>query len=77
MFLQHALKYYSLVFDAVYTPKITRLLTEAEESGATVVSGLEMFLGQAYEQFEKFTGLPGKMFYIAHEFSLFFALNLH
>lgn len=55
---KHALKYYSLVFDAVYTPKITRLLTEAEESGATVVSGLEMFLGQAYEQFEKFTGLP-------------------
>ncbi|XP_031247854.1 bifunctional 3-dehydroquinate dehydratase/shikimate dehydrogenase, chloroplastic-like isoform X2 [Pistacia vera] len=52
------LKYYSLVFDAVYTPKVTRLLREAEESGATTVSGLEMFIGQAYEQYERFTGLP-------------------
>ncbi|XP_061367684.1 bifunctional 3-dehydroquinate dehydratase/shikimate dehydrogenase, chloroplastic-like isoform X3 [Gastrolobium bilobum] len=55
---KHALKSYSLVFDAVYTPKMTRLLKEAEESGATVVTGLEMFIGQAYEQYEKFTGLP-------------------
>lgn len=55
---KHALTSYSLVFDAVYTPKITRLLREAEESGATIVSGLEMFIGQAYEQFERFTGLP-------------------
>ncbi|XVF62678.1 hypothetical protein PTKIN_Ptkin09bG0027500 [Pterospermum kingtungense] len=53
-----ALKHYSLVFDAIYTPKITRLLREAEESGATIVTGLEMFIGQAYEQFERFTGLP-------------------
>ncbi|XP_054807326.1 bifunctional 3-dehydroquinate dehydratase/shikimate dehydrogenase, chloroplastic-like isoform X2 [Prosopis cineraria] len=55
---KHALKYYSLVFDAVYTPKMTRLLKEAGESGATIVTGLEMFLGQACEQYEKFTGLP-------------------
>ncbi|KAJ4837009.1 hypothetical protein Tsubulata_044429 [Turnera subulata] len=55
---KHALRYYSLVFDAIYTPKITRLLREAEESGATIVSGVEMFIGQAYEQFERFTGLP-------------------
>ncbi|KAM1837441.1 hypothetical protein EV1_019023 [Malus domestica] len=55
---KHALRSYSLVFDAVYTPKMTRLLKEAKESGATVVSGLEMFIGQAYEQFERFTGLP-------------------
>jgi len=61
LFLQHALRSYSLVFDAVYTPKLTRLLREAEESGATIVSGLEMFIGQAYEQFERFTGLPGNM----------------
>lgn len=61
VFLQHALKYYSLVFDAVYTPKITRLLKEAEESGATIVTGLEMFMGQAYGQYENFTGLPGKL----------------
>ncbi|KAB1214065.1 Bifunctional 3-dehydroquinate dehydratase/shikimate dehydrogenase, chloroplastic [Morella rubra] len=55
---KHALKSYSLVFDAVYTPKITRLLREAEESGSIIVTGLEMFIGQAYEQYERFTGLP-------------------
>jgi len=54
------LKHYALVFDAVYTPRITRLLREAEESGAITVSGSEMFVRQAYEQFEIFTGLPGK-----------------
>ncbi|KAH8499901.1 hypothetical protein H0E87_015228 [Populus deltoides] len=61
---KHALRSYSLVFDAVYTPKITRLLREAEESGATIVSGLEMFIGQAYEQFERFAGLsaPEELF---------------
>lgn len=72
-FMQHALKYYSLVFDAIYTPKITRLLREAQESGATIVTGLEMFIGQAYEQFERFTGLPGKM----HATSLLKTQQLH
>ncbi|KAI3880790.1 hypothetical protein MKX03_034691 [Papaver bracteatum] len=47
---KHALSAYALVFDAVYTPKMTRLLLEAEESG--------MFTGQAYEQYVRFTGLP-------------------
>ncbi|KAF3547761.1 hypothetical protein DY000_02003717 [Brassica cretica] len=55
-----ALKHYALVFDAVYTPRITRLLREAEECGAITVLGSEMFVRQAYEQFEIFTGLPGK-----------------
>ncbi|XP_031498922.1 bifunctional 3-dehydroquinate dehydratase/shikimate dehydrogenase, chloroplastic-like isoform X1 [Nymphaea colorata] len=55
---KHALKSYALVFDAVYTPKNTRLLREAEESGAIPVSGVEMFLRQAKGQFEHFTGLP-------------------
>ncbi|KAJ7980194.1 Bifunctional 3-dehydroquinate dehydratase/shikimate dehydrogenase, chloroplastic [Quillaja saponaria] len=55
---KHALGSYSLVFDAVYTPKMTKLLKEAEESGATIVTGLEMFIGQAFEQYEHFTGLP-------------------
>ncbi|KAM3752850.1 hypothetical protein ACB098_03G049200 [Castanea mollissima] len=55
---KHALKHYSLVFDAIYTPKLTRLLREADESGATIVYGTEMFINQAFVQFEKFTGLP-------------------
>ncbi|KAI4303538.1 hypothetical protein MLD38_039151 [Melastoma candidum] len=53
-----ALSNYSLVFDAIYTPKWTRLLKEAQECGATVVFGTEMFINQAFVQFERFTGLP-------------------
>uniref|UniRef100_A0A0C9QS28 shikimate dehydrogenase (NADP(+)) n=1 Tax=Wollemia nobilis TaxID=56998 RepID=A0A0C9QS28_9CONI len=49
---------YSLVFDAVYTPRETRLLREAKEAGKTVVSGLEMFIRQAIGQYELFTGNP-------------------
>ncbi|KAF3330288.1 bifunctional 3-dehydroquinate dehydratase/shikimate dehydrogenase [Carex littledalei] len=56
---KQALKHYAVVFDAVYTPKVTRLLREAEESGANVVSGLEMFIRQAMGQFELFTGMTG------------------
>lgn len=53
---KEALGAYNLVFDAVYTPKVTRLLREAEEAIATVVRGLEMFIRQAVGQFELFTG---------------------
>jgi shikimate dehydrogenase len=45
------------VFDAVYTPRQTRLLREAAERGCRTVAGLEMFLGQALVQFESWTGL--------------------
>ncbi|KAH7443785.1 hypothetical protein KP509_02G050600 [Ceratopteris richardii] len=52
-----ALRNYSLVFDAVYTPINTRLLREAEECGAVIVSGFEMFARQAIQQFLHFTGV--------------------
>ncbi|KAH7654243.1 3-dehydroquinate dehydratase type I protein [Dioscorea alata] len=52
------LGHYDLVFDAVYTPKETRLLREAKESGVTVVTGVEMFIRQAMKQFDLFTGMP-------------------
>ena len=48
-----------MVFDAVYTPAHTRLLAEAAAAGATPVSGMEMFVRQAEEQFEAFTGVAG------------------
>lgn len=51
-----ALTNYCLVFDAIYTPGVTKLLKEAAECGAAVVSGLEMFIRQATAQFELFTG---------------------
>ncbi|CAK9182732.1 unnamed protein product, partial [Ilex paraguariensis] len=45
-----------LVFDAVYTPRKTTLLKAAEAAGAIIVSGVEMFLRQAIDQFNLFTG---------------------
>ena len=44
------------VFDIVYNPIETRLITEAKEAGCAVVYGHKMFLYQAAEQFELFTG---------------------
>lgn len=44
------------VFDAVYNPRRTRLIQEAERAGCRTVLGLEMFLGQAFVQFELWTG---------------------
>ncbi|KAH7517141.1 hypothetical protein FEM48_Zijuj09G0030800 [Ziziphus jujuba var. spinosa] len=55
---KEALRSYELVFDAVYTPRNTRLLQEAVEVGAIVVSGVEMFIRQALGQFRLFTGGP-------------------
>lgn len=40
-----------LVFDAVYNPLNTKLLGEARSAGCVCVSGLEMFVRQAAEQF--------------------------
>jgi shikimate dehydrogenase len=45
-----------VVFDAVYNPRQTKLLQHAQEAGCRTIQGLEMFLGQAYVQFELWTG---------------------
>lgn len=45
-----------LVFDTVYNPLKTRLISEAEENGCPTVTGLEMFVNQAAMQFELWTG---------------------
>ncbi|XP_059652600.1 bifunctional 3-dehydroquinate dehydratase/shikimate dehydrogenase, chloroplastic-like [Cornus florida] len=55
---KEALKHYALVFDAIYTPKDTRLLREAKECGAIIVYGTEMLIRQGFEQYKNFTGLP-------------------
>ena len=47
-----------VVFDAVYNPRRTKLLQDAQATGCRIVPGLEMFLGQAYVQFELWTGQP-------------------
>jgi 3-dehydroquinate dehydratase / shikimate dehydrogenase len=46
----------TLVFDTVYNPIKTRLLTQAEGLGAPTISGVEMFVRQAAAQFESWTG---------------------
>ncbi|CAN0897548.1 Bifunctional 3-dehydroquinate dehydratase/shikimate dehydrogenase, chloroplastic [Linum grandiflorum] len=53
---QASLARYEVVFDAVYTPRKTRLLKDADAAGAIIVSGVEMFLRQAIGQFNLFTG---------------------
>jgi len=44
------------VFDVVYNPKETRMITEAKEAGCAIIYGHKMFLYQAAIQFELFTG---------------------
>jgi 3-dehydroquinate dehydratase/shikimate dehydrogenase len=46
-----------LVFDVVYNPAFTRLLQSARQAGCQVISGEEMYLRQARQQFEIFSGL--------------------
>lgn len=43
-------------YDLVYRPLRTRFVREAETAGCAVVTGLEMFLGQAARQFSRWTG---------------------
>ena len=44
------------VYDLVYNPVETRLLSEAQEAGCETLGGLEMLLAQAARQFELWTG---------------------
>ncbi len=46
-----------VVFDVVYTPLETKLLTDAKSRGLKTISGVEMFVNQAVLQFEHFTGI--------------------
>ena len=50
-----------LVFDTVYNPENTLFLKEARQRGCRTVSGIEMFVRQAAEQFERFTGEPSPL----------------
>ncbi len=45
-----------IAFDAVYNPRKTRFLSEAERAGAIVIDGVEMFLRQGAAQFALWTG---------------------
>jgi shikimate dehydrogenase len=46
-----------VVFDIIYNPLKTRLLTGAEERGAKIISGLQMLVWQGAAAFELWTGM--------------------
>ena len=45
-----------LAYDLVYNPIETRFIREARAAGCETISGIEMLLAQAVEQFELWTG---------------------
>ena len=46
----------TLVFDTIYRPARTRLLRDAVQRDCQIISGLEMFIGQAAAQFARWHG---------------------
>ena len=63
-FLKRHLKPSTLVFDTVYNPESTMLIKDARSQGCHVVTGVEMFVRQAWLQFKLFTdheARPGLM----------------
>jgi shikimate dehydrogenase len=46
-----------VVMDIIYNPLETRLLKEAKKRGCITISGIEMFINQAADQFELWTGI--------------------
>ncbi len=46
----------AIAFDTVYTPVVTPFLSEADAAGWRTIDGVEMFVTQAAEQFEVWTG---------------------
>ena len=47
----------ALVYDIIYTPAKTKLMTKAEELGYPTLNGMTMLLYQGVEAFRLFTGV--------------------
>ena len=60
-FDKHHLRPSTVVFDTVYNPEQTLLIKEARERGCMAITGVEMFVRQAGNQFELFTGETAPM----------------
>ena len=52
------------VFDVIYNPEKTKLLKEAEKNNCIIISGKEMFINQAAEQFRLWTGKQPDMSFL-------------
>jgi shikimate dehydrogenase len=50
-----------IVFDVIYRPLKTKLLTDAQKAGASIVGGLDMFIHQGAAAFKLWTGLEMPM----------------
>jgi shikimate dehydrogenase len=50
-----------IVFDAVYNPPLTRLLSEAGKVGARIIPGTEMYVHQGARQFRLYAGVPADL----------------
>jgi len=48
----------SAVFDTIYNPVETMLIRQARDAGCAAITGLEMFVNQAVDQFERWTATP-------------------
>jgi 3-dehydroquinate dehydratase/shikimate dehydrogenase len=46
----------TIVFDTVYNPENTLLIKDARQQGCPIITGVDMFVGQAALQFKLFTG---------------------
>ena len=57
----------TIIFDTIYNPEQTLLIKHARELGCTTVTGVDMFVLQAAEQFRLFTGKEPNLKTIRYE----------
>lgn len=50
-----------VVFDVIYNPEKTRLISDAEEAGATAIGGLDMLVWQGALAFQLWTGVEAPL----------------
>jgi 3-dehydroquinate dehydratase/shikimate dehydrogenase len=46
----------AIIFDTVYNPEQTLFIKQAREAGCTTITGVDMFVRQAAQQYLLFTG---------------------
>lgn len=57
----------TLVFDTIYNPEQTLFIKHAREAGCPCITGVDMFVRQAAEQFKLFTGIEADIEKIRYE----------